>query len=166
MQLNPGRYGAKRQSWEESNPRDVLERVINDNPRASEREIYDISSRILSDGRYFKAIFEYWFTNNYRSFFHGRLAAPSKTVADRGAARAWIAGSLEKESIKRRIKTAFLDYILSNGRALRDSTFGECKKEGGWLTAISKLGKPNEVVGKVLSEKRVAGLRKQMMVAK
>jgi hypothetical protein len=38
---------------------------------------------------------------------------------------------------------------------LRDSTFGECAKAGGWLLRISKLGQPGEIVGSVLKEKDV-----------
>ena len=52
-----------------------------------------------------------------------------------------------------------LDYVLPNGKMLRDSTFGECAEAGGWLTRLSKRGQAGDKVGAVLSEQDVRAIR-------
>jgi hypothetical protein len=53
-----------------------------------------------------------------------------------------------------------LDLTLPGGKALRDATFAECRQAGGFFTRIAKLGKPDEIVGKKLTDAQVAKVLK------
>lgn len=48
-----------------------------------------------------------------------------------------------------------LDFVLPNGRMLRDCTFSECAECGGWLTRLARVGQPGDNVGTTLTEKEV-----------
>jgi hypothetical protein len=50
-----------------------------------------------------------------------------------------------------------MNLELPNGKALKDSTFSECAKAGGFFSKVAKMGKPNAIVGKTMDE---AALRK------
>jgi len=66
------------------------------------------------------------------------------------------------DAVKRAQRIArglLMNTVLSTGKMLRDATFKECAAEGGWLLAISKRGKPHQIVGETLKEKDLAGLR-------
>lgn len=63
------------------------------------------------------------------------------------------------ESLKQKIENVvFLNFVLSNGKRLKECTGTECIREGGWFMAIGKqVGK--RLVGDVLSEEQVKALR-------
>jgi hypothetical protein len=50
-----------------------------------------------------------------------------------------------------------MNLLLPSGKMLKDSTFAECAKAGGFFSKIAKMGKPNAIVGKTTDE---AALRK------
>jgi hypothetical protein len=64
----------------------------------------------------------------------------------------------EIEKAKQKIVYRLLDFALPNGKLLRNCTGKECKEAGGWLTAVAAKVKPNEIVGKVLSEEKLRAL--------
>jgi hypothetical protein len=49
-------------------------------------------------------------------------------------------------------KLALLDFIMPNGKALRDCSGAECRAAGGWLTAIADRIGDNAIVGAKLGE--------------
>lgn len=51
-----------------------------------------------------------------------------------------------------------MDLILPTGKCLRESTFAQCKAAGGLFMRIAAKGKPNQVVGKVLTDKQAQTL--------
>lgn len=51
-----------------------------------------------------------------------------------------------------------MDCILPTGKALRYSTGAECKAAGGLFMRIAAKIKPNQIVGKVLTDKEVQAL--------
>ena len=156
-QLNPGRTGAKRQSWEKYNPRELLKDAIRSNPRASEAEISEVVwESVKNEKGYLWPLYEYWFANNYKRFFVeevsdyesvGHTSIKTREVPERNGSRQ------EFKNIKEKLKSILMDYMLSNGKRLRDATFQDCKIDGGWLKEVAKQGRPNEVVGKKLTEK-------------
>lgn len=164
--INPGRIGAKRQSWSEYNPRELIKDAVRANPHSSEAEIRAYVWEIVESERsYVTAIFDYWFANNYRSFFIDELEARSgvyneplvskhvSIVKSNHPSRA------EIEKAKDELRPILMDQILSNGKKLRDATFKDCMRESGWLKEVSKNGKPTEVIGKHLTEKHLWNLR-------
>lgn len=177
MRLSPGTLGAKRQSWSKYNPRDLLRDAIISNPRASEAEIAEIVWETVRNERgYHKPIFDYWFANNYRHFYteetengmsvvvtemKGKARASGAVVTNGSGNRGETARSNREkvETAKKEMMVVLMDHMLSSGKRLRAATFGECLKEGGWLALVGKQGRPNEVVGKHLTEKDLLNLR-------
>lgn len=163
-ELNPGRLGAKRQSWATHNPRELIKDAVQSRPRASEAEIRDVVLEIVkNEEEYFLPIFDYWFANNYRSFFIDELEDTSPIPPSLKPMRKSNQPTrAEIDSAKEELRPILMDHLLSNGKLLRNSTFKECEKEGGWLKEISKYGKPSEVVGKQLTEENLWNLHKRI----
>jgi hypothetical protein len=91
----------------------------------------------------------FWF-----SWRHRALLEPAQSRLTMIANKA--AADVRKDAVK----ASIIDRIvLSTGKTLRDSTFGELAKEGGWLVKLSKMGKPGEVVGQKLSDAEILKAR-------
>lgn len=153
--LDTGTYGAKVQSWKRANPRDLLKRLIEEQPRADKETLFKAFRDQVrgDDGEDFlDSIIEYWFANNYHSLTERPSPAPSKA-----AKRARVEEI--KATIKARAaKMILLDMVLPNGKPLRDCTGRECAKAGGWFTKIAGQVKSGDIVGKVMSETQVRKL--------
>lgn len=159
--LDTGIYGAKVQSWRRANPRDVLKQIIDSaaDPRDKSKVLSAFREIVLGeDGEdYLDSIIEYWFANNYNSLIDERIR-PKRRESTVKQTAAKVAEFKEKVTTRIREEALFLlDTMLPNGKALRDSTFGECAKIGGVLSQIATMGKPGQIVGRVLSD---ASLRK------
>lgn len=142
--VDTGIYGAKRQSFEENNPRDLLVRVMAENRGASEATLLKrFTEAVRDDADYIGPIIGYWFANNYRS---ARRASPQERAASAKVQTRLV------ETIKRAVLSISLDFVMPNGKPLRDCTGGECARAGGWFAKIAKRVKPNQVVGNVLSD--------------
>lgn len=64
------------------------------------------------------------------------------------------------EGIKDKIRAAVLmDLTLPSGKKLRDATFAECSKAGGWFKVLATKGKPSEIVGEKMSEADLQKIR-------
>jgi len=140
--------------------KELLRNSMRDNPDASEKEIRDICERACArSSELQRDLFQYWFVNSYGDFVVERFA-PSQhaimaTRADksRGSTQVGAAGRSEgTHQIKNEMLACFMDYSLPDGTPLRFATFGQCAQAGGWLEAIGRQGKANEVVGKKLTE--------------
>jgi hypothetical protein len=145
--IEKGVTGAKVQSWEKHNARELLARIVADNPGVDDEVLFHAFT--AESGPYFMEIQRYWFANNLRAL-KPRPTPIAKSV-DRVAAQEHFVAKAKD----RAVKLVLLDYVLPNGKMLRDSTFGECAKAGGWLSELAKKGQPNEKVGAVLDEKAV-----------
>ena len=157
--IDPGTYGAKRQSWKKENPRDLLKQILDENPRASEEKIMRLfESAVRNNEIYFEAILEYWFANNYRSLVH-KLPTVHENIAKKSAATKR-ANSAKKMVLSAVTKIVLLDMILPNGKHLRDATGADCTKAGGWFTRIASVVKPSQRVGEILSENEIQKLYK------
>lgn len=151
--VDVGITGAKRQSFEHNNPRDLLVRVIEQKQGASEAALLRaFIDAVRDDDDYLEPIIGYWFANNYRSLVPIRRMSPKKrTVEAKHRATA-------VETIKQRVVAISLDFIMPSGKALRDCTGKECATAGGWLAKIAKRVKPSEKVGAVLSDTQLKTL--------
>lgn len=93
------------------------------------------------------------------------ISTPATVVGDIEAARR------KREEASARTASAFaemkekvrniilLDLVLPNGKQLRHATGSECKKAGGFFTAVSNHLKPSQVVDKHLSEADLQNVR-------
>jgi hypothetical protein len=166
-----GKYGATKQSWSEENPRHLLKEIMDANTGLSEESAIDLmSTRLLQEHRvgYLKTAIAYWVTNNYyalkREMAPTAKVLPFVKLAQPTAMQKKQASQKLHETIKAKIvahaPTLMLDYLLPNGKRLRDCTFQEVKtigqglnKEGAWMLNIAAMGKPTAIVGEVLTEK-------------
>lgn len=149
--LETGVYGAKVQSWKRASPRDLLKRLIDENPNSSKEDLLKkFSDKVTKN--HLDAIIEYWFANNYNSLTERKAPAPSREQ------KRAIVEQRKSEIKARAVNMVFLDLVLPNGKPLRDCTGKDCAKAGGLFAKIANKIKPNEIVGKVLSETEVRKL--------
>lgn len=158
--LGPGIYGAKVQSWNESNPRSLLKQIMEANKGLNKEELFALFKEELNNhldhDAFVKTMVEYWFSNTYSSLIGGnqrlvkRLEENKKHEQDQE-----IMVVEAKEKLKAYIKREaifLLDTLLPNGKPLRLTTFGECAKFGGLLKRVARKGRPNQKVGSVLTD--------------
>jgi len=154
--LNTGTYGSKIQSWKKTNPREILMRVVGQNPTAHEAGIAELFwDLVKEDEDCLKVIaIDYWLPNNYRSLVRpaARLSPQARTAQVKKI----------KAAINQRVhdeaRILLLDMIMPNGKPLRECTGKEIKRFDGWLAKVAAKVKPNEKVGAVLSEEQVRKL--------
>ncbi len=182
-----GDTGAKRSSQMPGNPRGILRQIMDDTPlfeRAKDREqvIYGKMKAKLNEGdkinldRYplLLAMFEYWFTNEYRNLTPRSKpelrstddkessddsvpsddAEPTPTDKREEEARQKAEDVTKiKESIKTAVKKIIrLDTILPNGKPLRECSTEEIAEFGGTLTKIAAKMKPGQIAGDVFKD--------------
>lgn len=155
MQLNStidqGKNGAKRASWKRDNPREVLFRLLEKNPDASEDELADECWEIIRDDLgQLQTVYEYWFANNYRSLIRG-AASPAERQARRSEKDKEVAAIAKNVSqkvaaiVEARVQIT-LATIMPTGKMLRDSTKEELQSIGGWALAVANKLKPGQTV--------------------
>lgn len=165
--MKPGRTGAKRQSFHESNPRGVLDRLMEDHPTRSEEWLSQKWwEEVKKDSELLQAVADYWWANNYRSAtkkpgtVHS-MPSPSPTrayVPPSPAERKKIEHDIverkrEIESQVERIEKNFsiLSMLTPNGKPLYECTGNECIKLGGWYESVGRrVGRRK--VGSVMTE--------------
>lgn len=149
---------------------DLLRIVRGENPRASEAEVRDICrAKALADRALIGELFDYWFGNSYRdvaviggaqqSFAVISVDRPRQSSETRAATRAATSAKIRARAGE--MMACLMDHALSDGTLLRFATFGQCAREGSWLSDIAKQGKPTEVVGKKLTETDLQNLRRR-----
>jgi hypothetical protein len=158
--IDTGTTGAKRQSWSESSPRELLRMLVQKNPRWSRERIFDefkIQIEQSTSKKYIDTIVEYWFANNYHS-----LVEREEPFRNRSARKQEELTEQLNNTIEHRAKIFLLDIMMPNGKLLRACTGAECKefssKLGAWLLRISKTIKPTDIVGDVLTETQIRKL--------
>lgn len=164
-----GVRGATGQSWRGANPRDLLKRVIDDNPGSDRVGLFRLFIEKLKeedDGDYMETIIEYWFANNYHSLITARSAAdePERRNAAIAERELLVAGTAEKlrDKIAEQAAVALLDLMMPNGKLLSACNGEECaklgSKIGSWLQKVARRVKPGEIVGDVLTEEDLRAL--------
>lgn len=159
--IDTGIYGAKVQSWAAKNPRDVLKRLIDDNPDSDKGTVFNLfldEVRSEDAEEYLVVVIEYWFANNYNSLAqtpdHKRIM--SKELFAERQARVEAVKSKIKSSIQKQAQILLLDMMMPNGKTLGECTGRECtglgNKVGGWLACVAAELKADERVVDVLSE--------------
>lgn len=150
--VDTGITGAKRQSFHEESPRDLLKRLMKANAKLSEEDLLILFARKVNDNpKYLPAIIEYWFANNHRSLTT-RPQSPQQRRQDETTRRQKI-DTLKQGYKEQLTKLAFLAMVLPNGKELRECTGSECRKMapkvGAFLAKLGKELKPNQKVGDV-----------------
>jgi hypothetical protein len=156
-----GTQGAFRATWRKAQPRLLLERLIRDNPKATEEQIHSLFwQEIEDDGDTLRACVEYWLDNNYASI----LRFKSQPLGS--APSAALAGTKEREQVRQKIEhrikheasLVLLDLIMPNDKPLGDCTGNECLQFGRWFANLAKQVPPTKIVRDVLSEREASRL--------
>jgi hypothetical protein len=156
LDVDTGTYAAKRATWRKINPREHLNKIVEDNPTGPEtrwRELFHEFLETEPDAS--GAVVEYWLDNNIRSLL-GKEASRKRTKrkTDESETRT------EAENLRRKIRDKVareaqiivLDLLMPNGKPLGQCTGADCGRFGGWLSALAKTVPPRKKVADVLSE--------------
>lgn len=139
---------------------ELLAETMKEYPQASEKTHHDkLWDKIREIDSYYLTLFDNWFASNY-TYMEVIDQGPNNVAVRRkvrriNTARKAVAKTRAKELLSNFV---LMNQVLSTGRLLRDSTFFDCKREGGWYTALSKKGRALEIVGKKLEEKDVQNI--------
>lgn len=135
-----------------ANPRQILVDVVEANEGLPRDRLFDLwMEEIKGDQDMARAVAWYFFINMYSSMTDLRTNGHAKKG---GAALPTVAEIVEKAR-----KIVLMDLLLPTGKTIKDSTFADLEKCGGWLTRVSKLGKPHQVVGKTITEEQLRKAR-------
>lgn len=154
MQLNLHSTGAS--FAKDSGPRDLIVSLVEDNPGADRKELFEKFARSLNKKSkdYRRAIEWYFFVNMYEYLTGSRHRQrdPVQLAEVRQANRNAI------EQIKAKI--VMLDLVMPNGKTIRDCTGHEMASFGTRFKKVAaRVGKVNSV-GSVLSEDELQKLMK------
>lgn len=174
-QVNPGTYGAKRQSFNKANPRDILIKIVNENPNISEDEaLQELWNQIHNKPTILRTVVEYWFANNWRSIdiTHSRNIVPRTASAPRANVQRTDTDiklptnkqitSFVQQKIKLKATAILMQMILPNGKSLGETTGAELKEIapaiGNWLCALTIKVPEDKKVSEVLTEEELKSL--------
>lgn len=151
--------GATMQSWKAANPRELLERVVNENPTADKATLLADVQRELSKPEHrahIDVIIEYWFFNSIKAL-DARDAMKARAANQRVAMKVQQDEAdrlVEKfqQHVKREARAILMDFVLPNGVKLRDATGADCASAGGWMLAIANIIGVEQRVGDALTE--------------
>lgn len=158
LEVNTGKYGAKRQSIQPANPRDVLYKLIVATPDKSEDELMeDCWHKVHKNMAMYRTIYEYWFANNLRSLvLHAAPDSPAAASKQR-AAKANSAAAVRK--LQDRIMINLLGMIMPTGKTLAASRREELLAMGGWTQRVAAQMQPGQTVADAgLTEKALRQL--------
>jgi hypothetical protein len=147
-----------------SNPREALIDLVARNPGKSGAELLGMFEEIARENQsYLSAIIEWWFVNAYRGLQKKQTATPDAAKQKQALKQTHLTEMRRTVSahIERKARLILLDAVLPTGTVLRNATGAECARAGGWFQQIASAVKPNQIVGKVLSERDVQNLWKK-----
>jgi len=154
---------------EHVNPFGYFISIIRENPKSDKaKHISQFKTLVLGNDftDYAEAIVDEWCRLKYSAALEAAVP-PSRaeiekrateqrerTKANREAAAAAV------ESIKQKIAAMTLGHLMPNGKPLGKCTFGYCAEAGGLFADIARLGKPDQIVGEVITAEHLAAIGK------
>jgi len=153
--LRQGAAASRRTS--SKNVMELLIRLIEANPKAGTELLFlKWSDAVKDDEDYLDAALRHCFTNLLASVESGR---PKPSRSKPSAARTAEQRRQAVEDLKQQARTAvILDFIMPNGKKLRDCTGAYAAQLGGAISRIAAAVKPNQIIGKVLSDEQAQRL--------
>ena len=148
---------------------DLLKSIILNEPDVSEASAKQQMWEQVKDSQgIFRLLYDNWFNANWFRYepevkeiiteVPGKppLIGKSVTVIRKrqGATRetTFKRKVVAKKLIMEKSGVILMNLPMPNGKLLRDCTFAESSKFGGWFVTIAKYGKPTEKIGKKLTE--------------
>lgn len=132
------------------NPMEILTNLRDKDPTESKERQFEKWRKIIEgnetllEATLFHAFINYWSSLDRDHRAERRQPEQPEQKAQRAAEVALL--------VERAKNIVLLDLILPGGKKLRDATFADCAKAGSWYAKIAKRGRPNQIVGVVLSE--------------
>lgn len=154
-------------------PTDELIRIVKNDPEGSNKAHRETMWQECG-AMFAREFFDYWFDNNINRVLIVREPTGAITVkarTSRGEVKQLRTprqpspevreqrARMAKRLADKVSRVVLMDLVMSTGKKIRDCTFAELRREGGWFLAISKLGRPNEIVGKKLTETDLFNVR-------
>ena len=137
------------------NPTEVLVSLIDENPDATRDELkIKFRDKVCDDDDYMIPIIDYYFLNAFRGLGNYKSNDPKKMIKKRNEKVA----TMTDEIISKIQSVVILDLLLPSGKQARKSTFGECRRAGGFWLMIAKAGKATQIVGNVLTDEKAQNL--------
>src|ERR1035437_21535 len=125
--MDTGTYGDKVHSWRRVNPRDLLKRVIEENPKLSKEKCWDVFlDAVKADDEnedYFSSMAEYWFSNNWTALMR-KTPSPEERAETKAASAKMVRET--KKKFKEKATLIFLDTVQPNGKRGCDCTGRDC----------------------------------------
>lgn len=136
----------------EDNPRDIVVNLLKQYPSLDRTSLFSkFREELKGYDDYQRKVDWYFFVNMHDYLTGSRKGA---TLSDRISNRE--EAQRRAATIKQKVvEVILLDLMLPNGKSLRDCTFADCAKAGGFFAKIANKGKPRQVVGDVLSEEQL-----------
>lgn len=133
---------------EKSEALEILHRLIKENPGKGRNDLFPLFDAETDDSPHAMRAIKWYFLVNFYSYEIGSRSAAGRRRPDRASA---LAATRERvEEIKTKI--LLMDLILPSGQRVAEATFRELAKAGGWFAKAAQLGKPNQIVGKTVTE--------------
>ncbi|QUS40542.1 hypothetical protein RPMA_18160 [Tardiphaga alba] len=142
----------------QKNPLEILIQLVEGDPTADADRLFGKWQDIVRDDEdLLTPVLRHTFTNLLTCVDRDRRRA-----SPRATTRAAPAAAQQEQQVER-IKAQVVSVILMNltlpsGKLLRDSKFKDCAKAGGWFAKIAKMGKPDQVVGRTVSEETLRAI--------
>lgn len=141
----------------QKNPMEVLISLIEDDPTADADRLFgQWLKQVREDEDLLLPALRHTFTNMLSCLDRDRRRQKPRALAT--------SRQVERAETVERAKNIIVSHIFMNmalpgGKLLRDARFKDCAAAGGWFSRVAKMGKPDEVVGRTISEEDLRGIK-------
>jgi hypothetical protein len=160
--LNPGYGSPYVQATRATSPKEVMFRLHREHPRADKDELLRLFRlEAGGDPELTDICVEVAGINAYLALENIRNRAkrrPAETPEQQRQEQDAEAAQQAAVIADRIVRSAILDFMMPNNKRLRDCTFSEVRKFGKGFSRIAAAGRPNQIVGQVLSETKAKSL--------
>jgi hypothetical protein len=140
-------YGASTAKTLEPDIYEVLREIMDDHPKANKSRLRKLYvDAVKNDPDLNDAFIE--------AFFENVLAVLTRARSKSKKRKRMMREEKQKQQAKH-IDRFVMSYVMPNGKPLKECTFGEVATFGARFSKLSAMGKPDEIVGQVLSQKQV-----------
>lgn len=139
-------------------PMELLVNLIEAEPTASKERLWNQWwAAVSADDEYLHAVGRHTFTNLYEATERDRRKTKSQPRAKPDPT----VDKARAEALARRVVAAVLLEVTlpTNGKRLKDSTFADCARAGGWFSTVAKMGQPKQVVGDIVTEEQLRAIK-------
>jgi hypothetical protein len=149
-------YGASFAKGLDENIYDTLREILDENPDAKTAKIKRLYvNAVINDPDLNRSFIEAFFVNVYASVTRERERAKERGRSKRGGKASKQRRDEKRKTADKDLTRAVFDFIMPNKKKLHDCTFREVGEFGARFTKLAEMGKPDEIVGEVLTKAQV-----------